>query len=194
MILNVVLLCLFLAVSALYLPLNRRQSRYYWKTRFDAHIPLIPIFVLPYAFFFPFIAIVVVALWNTQYETAFLAALIIAKAAAMLFWYLVPNGVARPQIDPETWLHKILLLLYRHDKDTNAFPSSHVFISFLCAYFLALAHPAYAVYSWVTGSLIALSTVFTKQHYVIDILGGVGMGIASVALVWWAGLPAFGQG
>ncbi len=190
--LNVLLLLLFLAISSLYLPLNRRPSRYYWESRFDAYVPLVPAFVLPYAFFFPFIAIAIAALWNTPYITPFLAALSIAKAGAMLFWYVVPNGVARPNIDPVTWLHKALIFFYRHDKDTNAFPSSHVFISLLCAYFLALAHPAHAFASWFAGTLITLSTVFTKQHYVVDILGGIGMGFVSIVLVALAGLFSIG--
>ncbi len=189
--LNLFLVLVFLGVSSLYFPLNRRQSRYYWVSRYDSHIPLIPLFVLPYISFFPFVVLAVLALWNTPYETAFLSALIIAKSLAMLFWYFYPNGAVRPQIAAESWLHKLLLLFYRHDKDTNAFPSSHVFLSLLSSYFLALAHPAYAVVSWVTGSLITLSTVFTKQHYVVDVAGGVVMVVLAVTLISLAGFPGF---
>ena len=178
--LNIILLLLFLGVSALYLPLNRRKSRYYWASRYDRHIPLIPVFVLPYVSFFPYIAFTVIALWNTQYETSLLITLIVAKSTAMVFWYIFPNGVARPQITADTWLHRLLGKIYRHDKDTNGFPSSHVFISLICAYFLATAYPAYAPLVWIIASLIVFSTVFTKQHYVVDVFGGGVMAALAV--------------
>lgn len=180
---NIVLLIVFLLVSALYVPLNRRKSRYYWASRYDRHIPLIPIFVLPYISFFPYIAFTVGALWNTLYETPLLIALIVAKSIALTFWYVFPNGVMRPEITGNTWFHRFLFMIYRHDRDGNGFPSSHVFVSLICAYFLAIAYPVYTPVIWIIAILIVFSTVFTKQHYVVDVFGGGAMAALSLALV-----------
>ncbi len=189
---NSILLVIFLLVSTLYLPLNRRPSRYCWKSRLDAHIPLIPVFVFPYILFFPFIAAAIFLLWGTPYEASLLIALIAANALAILFWYLFPNGVLRPEILPHTWLHKTLGMIYRHDGDTNGFPSSHVFVSLICGYFLAVAYPAYVVLTWGSAGFITLSTLFTKQHYVIDLVGGIIMVVPAVSIVYFTGFPVFG--
>ena len=169
---KVLLFITFLLISYLYIPLNKRVSRYYWKSRHDDHIPLIPIFVLPYIFFFPFIGVTILFLWNSLYIDQLLATLILAKVAAMIFWYFVPNGVSRPVISLATWVYKLLAYIYRHDNDTNAFPSEHVYISAICAYFLSIAYPHFSIWSWGAATIIILSTVFTKQHYVIDVVGG----------------------
>ena len=110
---------------------------------------------------------------------------------AMSFWYLYPNGVSRPTLSGDSWFHGILRAIYRYDDDTNGFPSSHVFDSLLCTYFLALGYHSYAWGIWMTGITIALSTVFTKQHYVIDVYGGIIVFVLSTFITHFFGLPVF---
>jgi len=185
---KIILLITFLLVSYLYVPLNKRQSRYYWKSRHDDHIPLIPVFVLPYIAFFPFIGVTILFLWQSVYIDQLLATLILAKVIAMSFWYFVPNGVSRPVIPLATWAHKLLTFIYRHDEDTNAFPSEHVYISAICAYFLSLGFPALGLWIWGIALLIVTSTVFTKQHYVVDIAGGIFVALPIIILTRMSGL------
>ena len=37
----------------------------------------------------------------------------------------------------------------------------------------------------VWAVLIALSTLYTKQHYILDVLAGVAMGLAILGLTFW---------
>jgi membrane-associated phospholipid phosphatase len=170
---NVALLIMLLAVKTMYLPLNRRKSKYYFESSYDKYIPLVPWFVIPYIAYFPFIVIAITRIWNTPNITAMLISMIVAYLVAITIWYIWPNGVARPSIENSSLMHRVLAFVYRSDGDTNGFPSAHVFVSLMCGYYLALTFPQYAWVAWSSAGAISLSTLFTKQHYIFDIPGGI---------------------
>ncbi|KKP67170.1 MAG: PAP2 superfamily protein [Candidatus Roizmanbacteria bacterium GW2011_GWA2_35_19] len=167
------LLALFLLVKSIYIPLNKRKSKYYWKIIFDDHIPFIPIFIIPYVSYFLYIIATIFLLWNTKYIYVFFVSYIISYILAGLFWYFFPNGVKRPIVQGSDIFSKLILLIYKHDEDTNGFPSAHIFATLICSYFLYLAIPTSLIIILTICLLITLSTVFVKQHYVLDILGGL---------------------
>lgn len=176
------LLLFFLFTKSLYVPLNRRQSRHYWKTSIDDRIPLLPLLVVPYVVFIPYMVLSIALLWNTIYVVPLLESLSFAYVVASLFWYFVPNGVKRPDIIEKKLHHRILVYIYKSDHDTNGFPSAHVFVTLICAYFLHIARVPFVPLSWFVAGTIALSTIFTKQHYVVDLFGGIIMFLLSVTI------------
>jgi membrane-associated phospholipid phosphatase len=167
------LLIAFLIVKSIYLPLNKRKSKYYWKIKWDDSIPLVPIFIIPYLGYFAIVIFSVIALWNTPYIYEFLISYICSYILAGIFWYLFPNGVARPKIEKNDIFSRMIKTIYKYDDDTNGFPSAHVFATLICCYYLTAIYPNNLLFIWLTGLLIILSTVFVKQHYIIDLLGGV---------------------
>ena len=75
---------------------------------------------------------------------------------------------------------KIVKGLYKTDTSTNVFPSIHVYNSL--AVHIALAKckalknkPAVRYASLVLCILICMSTIFLKQHSVIDVIGGFAL-------------------
>lgn len=176
------LLILFLLVKGIYVPLNRRESKYYWKTRFDDRIVLIPIFIIPYVGYFLYIPITIILLWNSKYINDYFITYIISFILAGLFWYFIPNGVKRPKIENKDIFSQLTAFIHSHDDDTNGFPSAHVFATLICSYFLTLAFPQYLILIWSINFLICASTVFTKQHYVLDIGGGIIFFLISVII------------
>jgi len=170
---KIFLLILFLFAKSTYIILNKRKSKYYWKIKFDDSIPFIPIFIIPYIGYFFYIIATIIYLWNTKYINVFFVTYIISYVLAGLFWFFIPNGVKRPTITKKDIFSKIVALIYKYDDDTNGFPSAHIFASLICSYFLAVAFPEHLVLILLATFLISISTVFVKQHYVLDILGGL---------------------
>ncbi|EKD95340.1 MAG: hypothetical protein ACD_24C00516G0001 [uncultured bacterium] len=170
---KIFLLILFLFAKSIYVALNKRKSKYYWKIKFDDFIPFIPIFVIPYIGFYIYILTTIIFLWNTKYINNFFITYIIAYILAGLFWYFIPNGVKRPVIYKRDIFSKLTVYIYKHDDDTNGFPSAHIFATLICSYFLFLAFPTHLVLILSVSFLISISTVFVKQHYVLDIVGGI---------------------
>ncbi len=81
---------------------------------------------------------------------------------------------ARPQVDGffGPWFQT----LHQMDAPHNLFPSLHITLrTILAAHFARHTHGAIRFVSHAWFSLIGLSTLFTHQHHVIDILGGFAL-------------------
>lgn len=179
---KILLLIIFLLTKSVYLPLNKRKSKYYWKIKFDDLIPFIPIFIIPYIGYFFYIVTTIILLWNTQFINNFFITYIISYILAGLFWYLFPNGVKRPVITKTDVFSKLTRFIYKYDDDTNGFPSAHILASLICSYFLSLVFPQQLLLIWLVNFFICISTIFVKQHYILDILGGVIFFLISILL------------
>lgn len=179
---KIIFLILFLIVKSIYLPLNKRKSKYYWKLKIDDSIPFIPVFIIPYISYFGYIVFTIFALWNTRFIFEFFTAYIITYVIAGIFWYFVPNGVRRPTITGKDIFSRLTSYVYGHDEDTNGFPSAHVFATLICSYYLFLPFPAALPLILFMAISIIASTVLVKQHYAIDILGGILVFFVSVPI------------
>ncbi len=185
---KILLFLVVIATGLLYFPLNQRNSLHYWESKIDTKIPLVPVFIVPYIFlFFPYLIFGPMALWQSEVMKSFLRSFIIANIVAYIIWHFFPNGVKRPVIKIDGFWKKLVKKLYAADiHDTNGFPSSHVYYSSIISWYLTLAYPSYSFLFLFSGGLIILSTLFTKQHYVIDVIGGLVLSIISISIVGFA--------
>ena len=139
----------------------------------DNYIPYSSAFIIPYVLFFPYVILTIFLLWQTNLASLLLWALILTTSLANLFWYLFPNGVKREKITGNSVLDRLAKFVHTFDGETNAFPSSHVFSSLICTFYLSIAFPDIYIVFVVVGVAISISTLYTKQHYFVDILGGI---------------------
>jgi membrane-associated phospholipid phosphatase len=80
----------------------------------------------------------------------------------------------------------MLALFQKTCKPYGNFPSMHVGLSVpvVAANFMA-GGPVIGGVMLVWAVLIAVSTLYTKQHYILDVLAGVAGGLVISALVFW---------
>jgi membrane-associated phospholipid phosphatase len=147
----------------------------------DDLIPFEEIFAIPYFLWFLYVVAVLCILFTqTEHLRDFYcctATLMMGMTTCLLIYTFFPNAqTLRPQTFPrDNFLVHIIATLYRGDTPTNVCPSIHVYNS------LAI-HTAVAK-SWffkekrglqkaslILCILICLSTVFLKQHSVIDVV------------------------
>jgi membrane-associated phospholipid phosphatase len=178
------LLLIAVIISWSFFFLLRRDPKHYWSTPWDKHVPVIPIFVVPYLALFPFVIIASLLLLRTSFSTEFFVSVFAANVMAALFWYFIPTGIHHPLHLKDAGFSKWIAWVYRHDGPANVFPSSHVFSSVICGYYLALAYPAEALWIWILTGLIAVSTVFVKQHYLLDIAGGLLCATGAIGIAY----------
>lgn len=97
------------------------------------------------------------------------------------FCLFFPNGQdLRPTSFPrDNVFTQMMILIYQADTNTNVFPSMHVIGSFGALFAMKdskkLSSRGWMILGSVLAVLISISTVFVKQHSVIDIFGGLGM-------------------
>jgi membrane-associated phospholipid phosphatase len=75
-----------------------------------------------------------------------------------------------------------LRLQYELDWPYNCFPSLHVAHSFVSALTCYRVHKGVGLAAVLWASLIGVSTLFTKQHYVVDVVGGTLIACAAYVL------------
>ena len=144
----------------------------------DNLIPFCELFVIPYLFWFAFL--VGIHLYTLRYDVAsfkkLMRFIIFSYSAALLIYIIFPNcQELRPDVFPrDNFLTRFMGAFYRFDTNTNVCPSLHVIGS--CA---VLACAWNSKHFSTTGRrvaftaaavLISISTVFLKQHSVVDIL------------------------
>ena len=71
---------------------------------------------------------------------------------------------------------RFLAFVQVFDARSNCFPSLHVSVATLTALHVARNIPGWSVFGAVFVFLIAVSCILTKQHYLIDLPGGVLFG------------------
>ncbi|MCQ2547864.1 MAG: phosphatase PAP2 family protein [Clostridia bacterium] len=115
---------------------------------------------------------------DRDYFYKFITIDIICKILAFIMFVVYPTDcLARPEFtNPDGVLTWICSVVYAADTPINLFPSLHVQYSLMCAVGIYKVNDApkwlkYATVIFVI--LIILATQFTKQHYIIDILGSI---------------------
>lgn len=111
--------------------------------------------------------------------------IVAGMGVCILIFLICPNGIDfRPTSFPrDNLLIDLVRLLYSNDQPENVFPSIHVLNS-LAVHMAIHASPTLQKRRWVEWTslvlvvLICLSTVFIKQHSVVDIVGGVVLAAA----------------
>lgn len=145
----------------------------------DKKIPALPYFALIYVLWFPLIAIFPISLFKEAknlYEL-YVICWIIDIVISVIIYLAYPTTCTRPK-DLENikggWMLKIL---YKFSyKGLNCSPSMHCSISTLVLIFALTAStmPVNLRIIYSTTALgIILSTLFTKQHVLIDLVTGV---------------------
>ncbi|MGB4590572.1 MAG: phosphatase PAP2 family protein [Clostridiaceae bacterium] len=154
---------------------------------FEDNIPLIKEFIVLYHATYPFMVINVI-LFLLLNQVLFLESAISITLGNVFsfFTYLIyQTEVPRPEIFGYDLFSEMLRITYRLDRPFNGFPSQHVLTTtiILIAILRSKYNKRYQLFSIVLCAMILLSTVFVKQHTLLDVFGGVVYGSASYIIV-----------
>jgi membrane-associated phospholipid phosphatase len=180
-------LAALLGAMLLYLPINRAgRGGLALETALDRAIPLWPVWIVPYlgVFLALLILLIAVYLWMPyRMFQAFISANLIAFAVSYLIYLVFPTYTNRPAIAGGDPFSEAVRWLYSQDRAYNAFPSGHTYLTTIAWLFLWRWQPRLRVLTTALAALVLLSTLFTRQHNVADLVGGVAL----AALSTWAG-------
>ncbi len=147
----------------------------------DDAIPFTKVFIIPYLLWFAFVAVSVICLYLTDRKNYDRTATLLyfGMTVFLVISFVFPNvQYLRPRYIPGQDLFSVLVRrLYRTDTNTNVFPSIHVYNTLCCMAGMLQSRAKIAQKVWIRagvvilGVSIILSTMFLKQHSLIDVIG-----------------------
>ena len=158
----------------------------------DDMIPFCEWFAIPYYLWFVFIVgnIIYTLLFDVPTFRKYSYFVIISYTITLLIFLLFPNKqMFRPtEFERDNILVDIVKGLYSFDTNTNVCPSLHVVGSFAVMFSLHNSKhfsttPRRIVF-WILTAFIIISTVFLRQHSIIDIIVGVILSFAVYPLAF----------
>ena len=167
----------------------------------DRLIPLVPQFVVIYYLsFLQWLNYFVQASFGpTEKRNRYFSADILAKAICFVIFLAWPVAMRWPTLpeDRNVWL-KILSFTYGVDVPARAFPSIHCFYSWTCfRYSLETEPESRRWIVWMQGIFsfaLFAATTLVKQHYFIDVIGGIAVAELALQITNRTALPClFGK-
>lgn len=187
------LLLYFPVYLLLYVLAERCVQAGYWVSHcaLDDRIPFVKEFVYAYILWFPLM--IGMTLWLLTHDRrAFLrygGLLILSTLIGFAIFFILPSGQElRPAAVEGRGLSAMLMrLIYAVDTNTNVFPSLHVVGTLVATAGALDTDTLPAPWKWaiaVAGVFINLSTLFCKQHSVLDVVSAVILFALTYPLVY----------
>jgi membrane-associated phospholipid phosphatase len=147
----------------------------------DKRLPFIPKLVYFYLFTYLFNTVCLFLMIYNRQMHDFLRAvrmMISVVVIGSIFYIIFPTVIRKPSLDEKNDISTSLVSAHnKHILPYNAFPSLHVAFSFITV-LLAFEFDFSLRYLYaVILLLIAFSALFTKEHYVVDIIAGIVLGL-----------------
>lgn len=199
------------AVAILYLPfylfcftsLERRNKTDYYvvESELDQFIPFCEWFVIPYFLWFAYIAVTFAYFFlaDKQDFIRLCIFLFTGMTICLAIYYVWPNGQnLRPDLTTlgrENIFTKILTQLYSTDTHTNVCPSIHTFNSVGACIVIYKSrklknNKVIRIGALILTVSICLSTVFLKQHSILDVFWALVLAIPMYLLAYLPKLPS----
>lgn len=157
----------------------------------DDRIPFHELFIIPYVLWYLLVAfsLLYFALYDVDGFQKLMKFIIITQVVAMAAYIFLPSRQElRPEVFPrDNLLSGIVKIIYTLDTNTNVCPSMHAAFSLaIASTWLKSPVPKKGSKALVAGFalLVCVSTVFVKQHSVLDVLAAVLVCLLAEILVF----------
>jgi membrane-associated phospholipid phosphatase len=145
--------------------------------KIDMEIPFIWWMIIPYYLYYVSLLLPLFIKDNLRLKTFVKTAMALLLLSYFIFliWPISCEPILMTRTDnPLNFMHGIITFPWLYQ---NAFPSVHVIIGTLVSNVIAWEYPDKKWLFWVGAGLIFFATFLIKQHYLMDAIAGLIMGI-----------------
>ena len=190
---HVLLFLLFILIEVFYFLTQLRDVKHnIIHLSLDDAIPFLPVFVIPYVVWYVYVPGGM--LYNFFVDkNAFckqILTVISGMAISIIIFCIYPTTVDfRPSAEGDGFFLWVCRLLFSNDKPVNVLPSMHCFEAVII-HLTAFRNEklrrniTLRIGSIILSVLICLSTVFIKQHSVVDLVSGVALAYILYFLIY----------
>lgn len=188
---RILLVFLVCCIQMIYIPTsNRVAGGIEPKLAIDV-FPIWSVWVLPYvlcyALWLSSVAWIIFKVEDRLFRS-FVAACMLTFGLGALTFIFFPTQVKAATFAGNDIFTSLLRFIHENWGRYDAFPSGHVYITTLLALFFGRWYPRQRTMWIAILVIVSLSTLFTGQHYVLDVLGGYVVALAGYYFgLWWAG-------
>lgn len=154
--------------------ITRTRPTYAPEIALDRAIQVEPAWMLVYGSLYVFALVLpLIVVRDRPLVQRAIKAYLLVMLVAYLVFLLYPTAAPRTDaVGGEGFAAWTLRIAYSLDPPYNCFPSLHVAYSFVSALTCFRVHRGLGVVATAWAALIGVSTVYTKQHYVVDVVAG----------------------
>ena len=188
---RILLVALVCCIQMLYIPTSSRVSGGI-EPRLDIDVfPIWPIWVLPYVLcyilWFASMTWIILKTEDRSFRS-FIAACTLTFALGVSTFIFFPTYVEAAAIQGNDIFSVLLRVIHENWGRYDAFPSGHVYITTLLVLFYGRWYPRFRFLWILILVIVSLSTLFTGQHYILDVIGGLLVALAGYYFgLWWTG-------
>ena len=188
------LILLVCCVQMIYIPTsNRVEGGIEPKLPIDI-FPVSAMWVLPYvSCYLLWFASFIWILYKVEDRAfrSFIAACMLTFSLGGLTFIFFPTYVPAAVITGNDIFTNVLRMIHESWGRYAALPSGHVYITTLLALFYSRWYPRYKPIWIVILVVVSLSTLFTAQHYILDVIAGYLVALAGYHFgLWWTGISS----
>jgi PAP2 superfamily. len=154
------------------------KKHFDFTTAIDNRIPFVKEWVVIYliCYIFWMFNYILVTREGNEKLYRFVFADILSRLICGIIFMILPTTNIRPNVPGNDLCAWLMRYVYHMDPPTNLFPSIHCVVSWFCFIGIRKSEKVprwYKVFSCIFAILVFASTQFTKQHYLIDVAGGI---------------------
>lgn len=152
---------------------NEGREFYNLSIFIDEKIPFNPHFVWTYILYY-FVALMpVMVVPDIKEFRRMVGAYLMMYFMGFLTFIVFPVKMVRPELIGDGYSLWLLRKIYNADNGYNCFPSMHVANAYLASFFSFKFNKPYGSIVYIIAFLITISTLFIKQHYIVDLIAGI---------------------
>ena len=167
-------------------PLTANAVHHSIPVPFENAIPFAPEWVTVYTATFIFWLLALAVCMRQERELCFrmFTGIYIAELICAVFFVAMPTVIVRPEATGGVYYDRLLAQLYAADQPTNLFPSMHCMFAYMVfrGFMIAKLDKPVIIGSGLFAALVCASTVFVKQHFLLDTFAGIILGEVAVTL------------
>lgn len=165
-------------------------------SQWDHAVPFVPWTIVIYggSYLFWVVNYILCAMQESYARSRLFCADMLAKFICLIIFLAFPTTNVRPAIVNKDFWSEAMKMLYGVDSADNLFPSIHCLVSWLCWIGVRKRKDISALYRYLSLAIalaICVSTMTTRQHVMVDVVGGVALAELSYIVADFAFMRSF---